>query len=160
MIDPLLDNILSNTLTQSQLMRKLKVLNIYLQSKLFVIDGSINSLSSEETNWLSSLDQNLLNQINKDNFHDFFSKLEQQARTISPLILYLAFQPPDEEVIKLGERLRKDYGKNFLFEIKVDPSLLAGCALAWRGVYKDYSLKSKIAANKEQLTSIFNQLKY
>lgn len=73
-----------------------------------------------------------------------FDAARATIEAIEPLYLYLACDLPQEEVTKIAQKLRKDYGKDFLIETKVQPELIGGCAMSYKGVYKDYSLKGKI----------------
>ena len=66
-------------------------------------------------------------------------------------IIFIPFELPEEGMAALGQRMRRLFGKNFLAEIKLDPNLLAGAALVWDGVYKDYSLREKIEDNRERI---------
>lgn len=73
-----------------------------------------------------------------------FQKAEKEIREIEPLVIFLPFDLPEEKIPQLGALVRQNFGPKFLMEIKYDPSLIAGAALAWKGIYKDYSVKSKI----------------
>jgi len=63
--------------------------------------------------------------------------------SLEPLHLFLPKEIPDEELEKIANYLRES-NKNLLLEIKIEPELLGGCALSYKGVYKDYSLKTKL----------------
>jgi F0F1-type ATP synthase delta subunit len=95
--------------------------------------------------------------ITPQNIYATFETLEKDIKTIEPLILYLPYELPDEEISQIGTKLRADYGNKFLIEVNIDPNLIAGCALSFKGIYKDYSIKQKIADNKQQILSTFRQ---
>jgi len=44
-----------------------------------------------------------------------------------------------------------------VFDFKVDPSLIGGCAFVYKGVYKDYSLRARISDNKDKIIGEFRK---
>ncbi|MCL4398032.1 F0F1 ATP synthase subunit delta [Patescibacteria group bacterium] len=86
-----------------------------------------------------------------------FDKAREEIKTIEPLYLYLPAQVPEENLQSIVGKLRRDYGDRFLIEIKIDPALLGGCALSYKGIYKDYSLKAKLEKNREALKKEFDK---
>ncbi len=77
-----------------------------------------------------------------------YNAARDEIKAIEPLYFYLPFELPEEEILKISSKLRRDYGKQFLIETRVDPQLLGGCALSYKGVYKDYSLKDRLNKTK------------
>ena len=61
---------------------------------------------------------------------------------------------PDETIPELGQKIRATFG-TVLFELRFDPDLIGGCALVWKGVYKDYSLRAKIAEKHKEILEGF-----
>jgi len=73
-----------------------------------------------------------------------FDETKNKIEAIEPLHISVPVELPDEEIAKIIAKLRQEYGKEFLMEIKFDKSLIGGCALSYKGVYKDYSVKAKL----------------
>lgn len=92
-----------------------------------------------------------LKDLTKDNYEQAFAKAREELQTIEPLNMYLAAELPEEEMAKILVRLRQDYGPKFLVEVRLDGGLIAGCALAYKGVLKDYSLRARLGENRETL---------
>lgn len=62
-----------------------------------------------------------------------------------PIItLYLAFSPTEQYVKKLGTLLYGYCKQKVLLEIIVEKVVLGGAVIAWKGVYKDFSLRKTI----------------
>jgi F0F1-type ATP synthase delta subunit len=66
----------------------------------------------------------------------------QDAISASPVIsLTLAIEPNDHIIKSLSDWFILNIKKHVLFDIHVDPSLIAGTTLTYRGKYLDFSIK-------------------
>lgn len=93
--------------------------------------------------------------VNKDNLEDIFARVQKEVEDTSELTLYLNFVPTDEVKNDVGRRARKLFGPATLLDFRVDPGLIAGAALAFGGVYKDYSVRSKLEKYDKEIREIF-----
>jgi len=158
----LLELILSDTYIKNQAEKKIIALKNYLLEDIFTTGKDIKTKknvvdSPQLATWVANFDKKALSMITPQNIYATFETLEKDIKTIEPLILYLPYELPDEEISQIGTKLRADYGNKFLIEVNIDPNLIAGCALSFKGIYKDYSIKQKIADNKQQILSTFRQ---
>lgn len=147
----ILNIILQNTYSLSQLKHRLGLLKAYLEQQIFGGQTSPAALDP----WINTLDKNLLSGFNKDNLSLTFENLQTQISNLETLTLYLNFEPDESTLTQLGEMVRKTFGRTIMMDIKYDPNLIAGAALVWRGLYKDYSLRSKIEAKKGEILNSF-----
>lgn len=83
--------------------------------------------------------------------------LENNISKLQVLILYLPFEVNDRIVEQIGQKTRIIFSQLLLLDIKYDPSLIAGCALVWKGILRDYSLKAKIEQEKAQILESFKK---
>lgn len=158
-MNDLVDLVLKDSFTHSQALKRLGLLKDFLNGKVFGKEESdLSAYSPSDRRWLDTLDKNNLAQFNQENIHTLFEQAEKVIKEITPLSVILPFELPERETIELGARLRRDYGPHFLFEVKLDPKLIAGPAFIWKGVYKDHSVKTKIEAQKQQILQIFKQM--
>lgn len=154
-MDQLLDQILAQTYTKEQALIRLHVLRDLVLVKLFGKEkaASFNKTGHhspmQQTSWIVSLGPDIYKHFNRKNVYKIFNTLEEEITKIQPLVVYLPFEIPVNELSAVGVNLRKNYGKRFLLETKLDPSLIAGTALVWNGIYKDYSIRKKIADNRQ-----------
>lgn len=168
MVADLLDQLLANTYTQTEALSRLRALRDLILVQLF--GSKTKSTRAErppspdgmgptgqQTLWLTSLDKDFYSQFNRKNVYGLFDSLEREIKKNKPLVIYLPFELPEESVTDLGQRLRKNFGKNFLAEIKIDPLLIAGCSLVWNGIYKDYSIRQKITDNRERILAMIGE---
>lgn len=154
----ILDQILKNTYTVDRLKKRVKALKTALTEEYFGGGDETNlNLDKQEKEWLKSLPADFLKNFNKDDFNEIFSSLESQISSLKPLTVYLAFEPEEKELSEIAGFVRTNFLKNLLLDVKLDPSLIGGCALIWNGIYKDYSLRARLEGNKEQILGEFKQ---
>ncbi|MBI2039902.1 hypothetical protein HYT18_02420 [Candidatus Microgenomates bacterium] len=155
MSETILNTILKDTYTLTLLKHRLRVLKNYLLNQLFT--ASKVSLNPEDLTWLNSLGPAFYQQFNKDNVEEIFSRLEAEIKKEQLLYLYLPFVAGNQVVSQIGGQIRHIFEKVVLFEIRFDPSLIAGCAISWKGVYRDYSLRAKIDQRKGEILQSFKK---
>lgn len=156
MEDQLLDLILQETYTLPQLFRRVALLRKYLSARLFKGDMKLEEISvKEDYVWLNNLDPSVFTHFNQENHGEIIDNMVKKIDSLKTLIIYMPFELPDNQIPIIGKNLRASYGQNLLFESRLDPSLLGGCALVWNGVYKDYSLKARINNNKQKVIESF-----
>lgn len=149
----LFDRIITNTYTVSDLHRRVRLVREYLTATFFA-KGALPAAREEDQNWLLSL---AFDGVTKNNLSDVLELLEKQANEIKPLIIFLAITPSQTEIEILGRRIRTDFGANLLIELRLDLMLIAGAALAYKGIYKDYSLRQKLKDNHDALLANFKK---
>lgn len=128
------------------------MLKSYLEQQIF---SSPSPISPSE--WIKNLPENFLLQFNKDNLEAIFEEFQKSISTLETLTIYLTFDPDEQTLTNLGEHVRKTFGRIIMLDIKYDPNLIAGAALVWKGLYKDYSLRSKIEEKKAAILRSFQQ---
>lgn len=97
--------------------------------------------------------------FNRTNFQKELKKITQAVAKAEVVTIHLPFQLPEEEQTKLGSWFKDNLGLTTLYEVSFDPSLIGGCALSFKGFYKDLSLKARIAANQQQIVKSLRQFK-
>lgn len=162
MAEDLLNVILRDTFIKNQAERRVVALKNYLLSGMFKTGKTEAAPKTATDNpeiqvWLSKLDKKVLEAITAQNVYAVLDKTEADLKAIEPLVLYLPYELPPDEVAAIGARLRSDYGPKFLMEITIDPNLIAGCAISYKGIYKDYSVKQRIVDNKQAILETFRR---
>lgn len=151
----ILDIILQNTYTLPEAKHRLRILKEYLEAKIF--GNSTLSFEPPDHAWLNSLPADFLKSFNKDNVSSAMENLEQQIKKLSPLILYLSFEPDKNTITAISLWLRQNLSQKPILEIKYDPTLIGGCALVKNGIYKDYSLKKRVEEQKDLILLEFKK---
>lgn len=152
----ILNTILKDTYTQAQLNHRLNTLKSYLLQSFFRTQQK-QPLEQADLSWLKSLPASVLQKFNKDNFYQIFNQLNKQVSGLKGLTVYLALEADDASLAAIGRYARKLFGDYLVLDIKYDPTLIAGAALVWQGVYKDYSLRSKIYSKRDQISQNFKK---
>lgn len=153
-----LDLFLKNIYTKTDSLRRARILTQVLDQKLFNSSEDIaKQLNQDDLEWLNGLDKEFLESFNKQNLASQLNWLKDSINQINYLTLYIPFEMPLEEKKNIGQKLRSTYGPRFLFEIKLNPLLIGGCALVWKGIYRDYSLKNRIEQQKQPILSILKE---
>lgn len=155
-MDDLLNIILKDTYTLASFKHRLRILKSYLDKKFFGGQDA-ELLEGADNDWLKSLPDSFWEKFNKDNLISQISGLENKLNQLNSLIIYLAFEAGDDVSITIGKKVRELFQMNLLLDIRHNPALIAGCALVWQGIYKDYSLKSKIEARKSEILASLNK---
>lgn len=156
MDDPILSKLLEDTYSLNSLKKKVRALKDSLTEEFFGAgDHDKLALDDEDKEWLKSLPEEYLKQFKKEEFNEIFRKLEKDIESLNPLTVYLAFDPEAGQVKEIGEFIRNNFSKDMLIDIKLDGSLIGGCALIWKGVYKDYSLKAHLQEKKPEILNSF-----
>lgn len=148
--------ILKDTFTLTQLKNRVRTVKTNLLKKFF---GGADNLQPEvqDLNWLSSLPVSFYQQFTKDNVYKIFDDIEKVIQKLPVLTIYLTFEPDTNATYQLGTFARKTYSSSLLLDIKLDVNLIAGCALVWKGVYRDYSLRSKLEGKKAEILENFKK---
>ncbi len=153
----ILNTLLKDTFTQTSLKHRLRILKTTLLKKIFGSEAPNEQLSAEDLNWLNSLPASLYEKFNKDNVYQTFEQIETEVNSMPLLLVYLPFEANDQAISQVGGFIRKNFTNLSLFDIKFNPELIAGCALSWKGIYHDYSLKAKIEEKKGQILENFKK---
>lgn len=149
------NQIITNTYTVSDLRRRIQLLKKYLTAKFFAKGEDLpEELEEADRAWFLSFPSH---GITEDNLSKTIALLEQREKEIKPLIVFLAITPAQTEIEALGKRIRADFGQNLLIELRLDPMLIAGAAIASKGMYKDYSLRQRLKDNHDVLVASFKK---
>lgn len=153
----ILNTILKDTYTLTQFKHRLHILKANLLKTFFGSEEESLPLSPEDLSWLKSLPDSFYQKFNKDNVYRIFSDLEQEAIKLSILTIYFAFEPDEPTINRIGLFARKTFTSPLLLDIKLDLNLIAGTALSWKGILRDYSLRAKIKERKGEILENFKR---
>ncbi len=155
-MDSILNTILKDTYTLSSLKHRLNILKSHLLKAFFGTQQN-QDFEAKDSAWLNSLPPTFYQNFNKDNIYDLFSQVEKQKESLKNLTIYLTFEPDDFTVTQIGAYARRSFGDYLLLDIKYDPNLIAGAAVVWKGIYKDYSLRAQLAEKQSEILQSFKK---
>lgn len=154
-MNDLLQAILTNTYTLQALHKKLEFLRQYYSAQFFNQAGL--TFDEKDLLWLKSLGEQA-EQFNANNLNITLETLDKKVEALDQLTMYFAVDLPQERLDEVVKKVRQNIKPDILVDVKIDPSLLGGCTLVWKGIYKDYSIKKKIEDNKTEVMEQFKNL--
>lgn len=75
---------------------------------------------------------------------NFLTKLQEQINALPVLSVSLAFEPTEKTLKILSDWFLLNVKRQVLFDITVDPSLIAGIAIHYNGRFLDFSVQDRI----------------
>lgn len=154
MEDQFLNEILKDTYTFDSFKVRVIALKHLLEDKLYKQQGS-KSPKPEET-WLKNFDEQILKTVTSESFSSVFKAIDEFINQIKPLTIYFVFIPDQDQIQEIGTWLRKNLNNpKLIFNVKTDSLLIGGCAIAYKGVYKDLSLRARIHEKRELIIGQF-----
>lgn len=135
-----------------------------VKSLVFSVRSSAGEKSLSDLDIPSSHKDYILSRFNEENIstedrNKMVSLLDLMSEEIKELPVYnakLAFEPSRTLIEELGVWCRKQWGKSAILSIEVDPSIIGGIILTVNGAYLDFSTKSKLS---KQFQNILAQAK-
>lgn len=155
-MDNLLNTILKDTYTLTQFKKRLRLLQSYFQQKFF--NAAQNEpLDLRDDLWLNSLPKSFLDGFNKNNLSEIMADLTNKINLMPVVTIFLGFEASEEILNQIGIKVRNLFGQGLILDIKYNPALIAGCSLSWKGIYRDYSLHSRIIERKLPILQSFKR---
>ena len=87
---------------------------------------------------------------------EFFALVQTQISSLPVATITLAFEPDETALRDLSEWFFQNLNRQVLFEIQIDPDLIAGSAILFNGKSRDFSVKEKFG---QILTDTINNIK-
>lgn len=164
MEEKILNEMLKETFTLDSLRKRVQVLKLILERQIYrpaeanAEEEAKSDLEVREAAWLSKFDKELISGMNSQMYSSLVERIEKFIEGINTLTVYFVFIPDEKQIKDVGAWLRINLDQpRLVFDFKVDPSLIGGCAFVYKGVYKDYSLRARISDNKEKIIGEFRK---
>ena len=164
MTQPLIDTIVTTTFIRKDIDRRLGMLREYLEGKFFtgktadvtfIAYLATQKISEEDREILPVWEHIITNTVTKDNFYDFFDSVNQRFKELPTVKLFIPFIPTSTDAHEFGIWFRKQVDPRIILELHEEPSLVAGCAFVWQGVYREYSLRYFLRQKIDVINTIF-----
>lgn len=163
--DQLLHIVLSTTFVKSDFSRRLGIAREYINQRFFTSGGKKNIKQFLAGGNLSVYDQRVLAEWGDDFFQTFtkenasslFDSLDREVKNLPVINLYVPMELGSQDVEKVGTWMRKNLDPTVLIELHRDSSTFGGCAIAWEGMYHDYSLHHTLRSKIEPIRKILSE---
>jgi hypothetical protein len=73
-----------------------------------------------------------------------FSKLEKKLRALPEIKLEIAFFPKNNFLNRISQWLQETIGEKVILDITVNPKVVAGAKIEYRGNWRDFSLAKRV----------------
>lgn len=157
-MNELLSILLEATYSLTSLKHRLRILKSNLLKTFFGGEDQALSLTPQDLNWLRSLPDSFYRKFTKDNIYQILDDMEKEIPNLPTLTMYLTFEPDEATLVQIGSVARRNFNSpSLILDVKLNLDLIAGAALVWKGVYKDYSLRAKIETRKLEIFEGFRK---
>lgn len=86
------------------------------------------------------------------------AEIKKKAEGLQAITLTLAFEAQQSTIDRISSFARQTLGENIIIEINVEPGIIGGAIIVFNGLYRDYSLKTKLEevfrTRREEIFSI------
>lgn len=83
-----------------------------------------------------------------------FEELEKAIKTVPVVNLTVAVSLSSEEVAEVLERIKKMFKKEIFLELRIDPNIVGGLIIVWKGMVLDYSVRKVILEKKREVSEM------
>ncbi len=139
----LTERIIAATTTKSEALHLLHDLEVYVRRRVFkssdLEDDKVRQFDSLFLQW----GEDFFKTFTVDNLDSEFRLAEEEITANEPITVYTPVALTLAQASKLVRQIRKDFGQDKLLDLRVDESLISGCAIVWEDKYHDYSLKGE-----------------
>jgi hypothetical protein len=91
--------------------------------------------------FMSLMRQNKIDVKTNSVLKTFFSSITESIATLPILSLTLAFEPKEKTLQKLSEWFVLNINRQAVFDISVDPELIGGASISFKGKHMDFSIR-------------------
>ena len=148
----LLERILANTYTTSEVYKRLLVLEDMLQHSLFEKEGggidreqrlynkyqTASERASAEA--VAAWGKEFFDAFNKENLHVEMQALKSSIEEVPRLVLYAPVSFETKHIEEIGSWCRKNIDGRLLLDLRIDPQSAGGCMFVWHDTLHDFSL--------------------
>lgn len=85
-----------------------------------------------------------------------FEVARDEIDKIEVLTIVLPYELPAGSLKKIGREVKEINGSGILLDFKIDPKLIGGCALVYKGKMRDYSMKAALEEKSSQIRNNLN----
>ncbi len=150
--------------TKADIQRRLRLLREYLEQTHFAgedVELTKFLLSkraqTDDIDAFLSWGKEFFDAFTKEKAYTLLNVIAEHMKTLPVISMYIPYEPVPAEVNKLGAWIRRNVGELVLIDLHTDPTLLGGCAFAWKGTYRDYSLRYYMQKKRDEITKIIEQ---
>ena len=146
-----MDKVLSNIRTKSESGQVIACLDEISFSLFSAKEDSLKQeyfahLHKELADSLNELlGQEPVNDANREKIKRLIHDLQEQVKKCKIVQMTIAFQPDEATLSTFSSWIKEHVGKDFVLDVHLDRTIIGGAVIVANGLYKDFSLKQKVA---------------
>jgi hypothetical protein len=164
-ISDLSNTVIKNAYTRKDISRRLRFIRELLEQEFFKGDDKpdvtkfllTRHATTDDIDAFLSFGNDFYKSFNQDNIYKILKSISETIKKLPSIRLYIPYEPVPAEIIKIGKWFRGNVGDQIILDLHADPTLLGGCAFAYRGVYRDYSLRYYMLKKRDEITRLITQ---
>jgi hypothetical protein len=161
----LIATIIHTAYTKGDITRRLRMVRGYLEHTYYSTDTHLSLEEFLDSKHATPDDIEAINKygdaffqsFNKETMYKLVEAMNEKIKALPSVNIYIPYEATMGEVVKMGKWFRKNVDPNMLVELHTDPTLLGGCAFAWQGIYRDYSLRHYMYKRRGEIAKIISK---
>ena len=156
--------VVDKTYTKTDIVRRTRFLREYMEKTFFTPEEHemtkfliSRQATTEDIDSFLSWGEEFFKTFTRENTYKIVSAINDFAKHMPQVVLYIPYEPVPAETVKLGKWFRKSVHREILMDLHTDPTLLGGCAFVWRGIYRDYSLRYYMLKKREEIHKLISE---
>lgn len=110
-----------------------------------------HNIPHAERAWFLAQDPKLFETFTTHNLYELLGDIRDAFDQLPVATIYVPFVLSGEAVDELGKWFRREVNPMIVMHIAVEPDLGAGAALAWKGIYHDFSFRYLLRQHEDEL---------
>ena len=131
-----------------------------LRESLFKKEGFGKTLKNKiPLKYSALLNSYIKSGVGKEGFEGSLNSLEEYLKNLKEINITLAFDPTERIIDNIYAWVAKNVGQDVIISLAIEPRILGGAVLSYKGLYFDYSLSKKLdkafSENREQIRKFY-----
>jgi len=84
---------------------------------------------------------------------DYFIGLTKALDELQEVVIEIALEPTEELIEEVSQWVKANIGPSVVINFKINPALLAGATISFKGKFMDYSLSSQLTKRGDYLST-------
>jgi len=170
-MDAAIETILSNTFTDSDVYKRLAILQDALEHSLYTTNAKTSLRDMLAERYVGSDDRTSLDAIaawgeavvslfHSGDIGKHMDALKKSIAAVPSITLYVAAPMPAAAMNEIGAWCRQNIDPHVLIDLKIDRSSAGGCMLVWKNTLHDFSMRYFLHKHEKELADLLHGNKH
>ena len=156
--------VLKTCYTRNDISRRLRLLRDYLEQNYFTENRMdmtkflvMRRATTDDIDAFIGWGDDFFKSFTRKTAYALIDNMTEKVKTLQVASLYIPYEPVPAEINKIGSWFRGNIGPTVILDIHADPTLLGGCAVVWKGTYRDYSLRYYMLKKRQEIVRVIEE---